>query len=71
VESRHSYVLLLFRPVTISRTITPKLNISDLVETCPQYAYSGDMYPLHQFVQPKESQYVTSIISVRSLLKAN
>jgi hypothetical protein len=32
--------------VTISKTKTPKLNTSDLMEYWPRMAYSGAMYPL-------------------------
>ena len=41
----------------ISRSRTPKLNTSDLIEKRPSEAYSGAMYPL------KKKVYQNSVIS--------
>lgn len=37
--------LVLFRPLMISNTKTPKLKTSDFSENLPSIAYSGAMYP--------------------------
>lgn len=44
-ELKNAQLLL---PVMISRTKTPKLYTSDLVEYCPRMTYSGAIYPLQE-----------------------
>jgi hypothetical protein len=42
-KSAFRCIELIFDPLTISRSKTPKLYTSDLIENTPSKAYSGDM----------------------------